>query len=853
MQNNSIAWQKMDSIISLNKVNKNYLFYDQIEQIKNRCNNIVENKDGIRHESIIGIVGERGSGKSSLLHTVRENLQEFYVLDVLDPNVFDDSMSVLELFIGQIHKCVLDLCNDRSIKSYEEFYDNKCSCSNSSICNMGGMNESVIINLHQQLKEIIKLLSDYQGGKTNFYQNYTYGDLLENIVQRVKMPELIKNLVNDFLSALSCVNHRQYKGLVLCIDDVDLVSNDKVYSLLEDIRKYLAGNIIVITAYRSMQLFDAVLNEKLKENDLLLKMNSLSKNDVREQTARYLEKLIPVHNRVQLFDAEGLLQKPYYKIFCNIMEYNPENENEILKQINQIFIDKELPFDESGEMPIKQWLFAALNLRIRLKLEPIDKWENTVYNLPVNLRGLLQLIQLIVCRMNKLKLLRLGEDTNINERYEISNTILNNLKLYREYFYQGLKEILPVEFSNIIDLWQNSEYRAKNYLICDILIKKIQETDVSVLSNVPRYNLYQISNIAIGDVYNVIEIFKTVIGVYDVYRFFAYALKVLYSIELLSSYLLASNEYYKKQLGKSNDYNLQIYLTLINAKIVSNHFKYFTRDLWEGKIIFNGDTRYANDNTNLYKKLIYSTVALESDARYSAPIYNYENGQLIGSTKLQSQAFATLKYKKLYEYDIVENYSDLKKDTQYPIDPFAFLGQKWYVQNTFMTNEYVFYSMFDLDAIMKFDYGRGYRKEPLESFKVLLYKADFIITGEILGQEKYKKYEINLQKNMSDSILYIEEEKEKRKAIFTNELGEIIGISEIMLTKGSVDKLSKFKVISLCNKMISELPLETEEINEMELIINRLNEKGAMVRKGERYSINLILEKYKYTFDEDLL
>ena len=321
----------------------------------------------------------------------------------------------------------------------------------------------------------------------------------------------------------------------------------------------------------------------------------------------------------------------------------------------------------------------------------------------------------------------------------------------------------------------------------------------------------------------------------------------------MSSYLLASNEYYKKQLGKSNDYNLQIYLTLINAKIVSNHFKYFTRDLWEGKIIFNGDTRYANDNTNLYKKLIYSTVALESDARYSAPIYNYENGQLIGSTKLQSQAFATLKYKKLYEYDIVENYSDLKKDTQYPIDPFAFLGQKWYVQNTFMTNEYVFYSMFDLDAIMKFDYGRGYRKEPLESFKVLLYKADFIITGEILGQEKYKKYEINLQKNMSDSILYIEEEKEKRKAIFTNELGEIIGISEIMLTKGSVDKLSKFKVISLCNKMISELPLETEEINEMELIINRLNEKGAMVRKGERYSINLILEKYKYTFDEDLL
>ena len=43
-----------------------------------------------------------------------------------------------------------------------------------------------------------------------------------------------------------------------------LADNVKIYSLLEDIRKYLAGNIIVITAFRSSQLFDAVLSEKLK-------------------------------------------------------------------------------------------------------------------------------------------------------------------------------------------------------------------------------------------------------------------------------------------------------------------------------------------------------------------------------------------------------------------------------------------------------------------------------------------------------------------------------------------------------------------------------------------------------------
>ena len=37
-----IDWKKMDAILSVEEADKNYLFNDQIEQIKARCRDIIE-------------------------------------------------------------------------------------------------------------------------------------------------------------------------------------------------------------------------------------------------------------------------------------------------------------------------------------------------------------------------------------------------------------------------------------------------------------------------------------------------------------------------------------------------------------------------------------------------------------------------------------------------------------------------------------------------------------------------------------------------------------------------------------------------------------------------------------------
>ena len=103
-----IDWQKANSIISVKNADKNYLFSEQFKKIEFLCNEIIQNrKTDFITESIIGIVGERGSGKSSLLKTVKDNLKNFYVLDTLDPSAFDDSMSILELFISSLYKVIV--------------------------------------------------------------------------------------------------------------------------------------------------------------------------------------------------------------------------------------------------------------------------------------------------------------------------------------------------------------------------------------------------------------------------------------------------------------------------------------------------------------------------------------------------------------------------------------------------------------------------------------------------------------------------------------------------------------------------------------------------------------------------
>lgn len=826
-----INWQKMNSVITVKDAKSDYLFSEQLGKIKSRCREIIEN-DSLKHETIIGIEGGRGSGKSSFLSTVHSGLADFYVMDIIDPSVFEDSMSIVELFVSRIYKYIIENENDDFESTYQ--------------------------SLLTQLKEITKVLADFKAGNENFYRDNSYSEVLSSIKSRIDLHEILNKLITDFLSYVNAtqkLSEKKYKGVVLCIDDVDLVSNVSIYKLLEDVRKYLTGNVIVIASYYSRQLFDAVLQQKLRENEKLIEKNSINIDQLRDQVARYLEKLIPVNNRISLFDSESILNKNYVSILSAIIQdeemYSEKNKIEIL---NEYFSKRTLPYISKGNQSIRYWVYEALNRRLRIKLLPVDKRENTGYNLPPNLRGLLQLIMLISESMQEVKFFE--NEQNDNDYESLSKKVLNNLEIYESYFYSNLIEILPKQLSNIIDLWEKSEYDAKNYLICNELLHQIKKMDSDSASYLPKYNSYLPYNISIGDVYDVLETYKNLAGIDEKERFFIYSLKVLYSIELLKNYLNASIFEYK-YFGYRNEY-LESYLNIINAKIIPDRFSYFSANpdvlkklKYDGKVVnieFENsvDDKYSGLK-NLYKKLYYSSVASGSDFRRSILDNNSRNGD---------GTYEALKYQKLYNFEISEDFEEFINSTNYPVDPFAFVGQDWYVRDTFFKNFYVFYSIFDIDAFVRFNYGRG-DSDIAIALSYLIRKIYCILTGkDKLNAIRLKQREIELKNGISSPVFYKESLIEERKCAYSPEnFDEITGIELLgnnanINIKEEVYRLkNKYQYQRLLNDIMKLPNLDAKIVKRLKEVEEHFATKRSQVSNAEKDYFVEIIEKLDFDFN----
>ena len=834
-----INWQKMNSIITVKDAKEDYLFSEQLKKIKSRCNEITENGN-LKHETILGIEGERGSGKSSFLSTVRSELTDFYVMDIIDPSVFEDSMSIIELFISHIFKYVTESENENFESAYQK--------------------------LLNQLGDVTKVLADFKAGKENFYRDNSYVEVLSSIKTRVNLRKHIDDLVAGFLSYVNATSKsgKNYKAIVLCIDDTDLISNTKIFNLLEEVRKYLTGNVIVIAAYYSRQLFDAVLQQKLHENTKLLEVGAITEDQVRDQVARYLEKLIPVNNRISLFDAENILNKNYVPVLSGIIE-GGENYTEGIKAgiLKSYFKEKSLLIDDADIMTTKEWIYEALNRRLRLKLSPVDELEETAYNLPLNLRGLLQLIMLITENMQEVQPFK--EESDNNDYVNLSEKIITNLEIYESYLYSNLIEVLPNHLSKIIDLWRKSEYNSKNYLICDELSNLIEKKDIESSYSMPKYTAYLTYNIALGDVYDVLEIYKSAAGIDEKERYFVFALKVLYSIELLKHYLKACINSLEESC-ESNE-SLEIYLSLINAKMMPVSFSYFSANLdvlkevgFNGKAVSNkelednSETSKYIDLKDLYSKILYSSVAAKSDFRNAIPTYSqyYELRRQMVMVRRRTKTYEAYKYYRLYNYEISEDLEDFVDTTKYPVDPLAFLGQRWYIENSFFKNYYVFYSMFDIDALVRFNYGRG-DSDIKNALSSLIRKIYCILTGKNkFNAIRLKQREIELRMEMSAPIFYSEELLGERKCAYSFiNSDEIKGIEFLRKdVKAEINKLtSKYQFQKLLKDLMNFPTINRQDREDLNSINERWSSPRKQVLKSDKETIVNLIEKLNFDFD----
>lgn len=750
---NKINWSKLDSAVCIQNTDDNYIFNNQLQKICKLSKEFINSQN--KTESIIGIIGDRGSGKSSLLRTVENKLKDdYFSLGVLDPSTFDESMSIIELFIN----CIFQYLIKKNLEDQPS-----------------GLKE----NLLAKLKKITKILADYNAGTQSFYRDYAYTEILYNLETRVNMTKLINELVKNFIDYVNYTDNSKHSKIAIYIDDVDIVSNSKVYKLLEDIRKYLAGNMLVVIAYRNEQLFESVLHEKIIENKVLLDNKLLTVEQLKEQVSRYIEKLIPVHNRVEVMNTENLLEVRLDRLLYDLAEEKGK-------------ID--IP---DGSLHIKDWIYKNLERKLRLKLVAVDNSENTVYNLPTNLRGILQLVRLII---EDLRVLDFNVQSSHVSLALYTDDLLYNLNTYMKYFVNNLSGSLPTKIYNIIATWQSRDYKAKNYYTCSAVIDLMSSYPIrskfqDEYRSVSKLTSYQIYNVTLGDVHRVLDLYKNGDSSLEGH-YFVYAMKVLYSAELLTQYLSALKSKFKSNNVSEYEQYLSNYLVLINARIIFEGFTYINDGEKAMVIKYTGDNvNLKKEHTNpLYKYLMYTNIAFAGDIRRAIDTQKFVNSPFY--------------YRPIVNYDLFPNNSALIIDTKYPIDPFSFVGQKWYIEETINTcidnisyNKYVFYSMFDIDIFMRLNYGRTDANPP-KTLERILRKINLVVS-----RRNYKRnyFEHDLLDNISNGIFnnYVDNDFSGAD-IFSAEI--LSDLDKLNFALNATDKdfkeLKKPQAIEILNKLL---------------------------------------------------
>lgn len=629
----SINWEKYKKVIKKEFSEKeeteglkNYLFSSQLDKV-NLILEGIETIGGI-HSRNIAITGDRGTGKTSFIETLKLGLEKknYYVFDIVSPTVLSSHLNILEIVISSIYKKI------DSFKGSHDIPDRS--------------------KLMQRLKKVMSAISVEKKQSDYFKQSKPEIEMLIDLSHRTFLDEEIKELFCYFKKLLnnsqdSC--EEEIKDLVLIVDDLDLVENDLVYGLLRDIQHYLDSQLIIIFAYKEGQLEQSMFEYLAKDNDSLLKYEVINSNAIFGQIERFLTKLVPLSNRIPLFKQDELLNKTIGEFLSSLDPSYGVGEN-FEFTTNDVIANK-------NHLTIREWFYESIFYRTNLKIEPIDVREEASRLMPKTLREMVQFCE----ELDSMKVIPL--ETSRKEKIQALKSNLVYLKRYIDYKNTGQFDIAHIDF---LSRWELSNSYQANYLTYHFLLSyyktNLHTRDGQLTTDYPFDRAgFEAHNLTLGDVYAIMEEIKSSNFATGEIIYFIYTLKILYSIRLstllFKTMLLQfeskmfdrlknmSLEYYQGE-KMIEDYqtevekvlikhpNFQSYLELINTQFMPSEFKYYRGNNpfiieWKGlkdkqvlnrlfkelflnsEVSFNGDIRkqIASDTAYRYRSL-YSYLPL---------------------------------------------------------------------------------------------------------------------------------------------------------------------------------------------------------------------------------------------------
>lgn len=298
---------------------------------------------------VIALIGHRGSGKTSVMRSytkaLREveasyrNGQKYFVFEYIDASMLDAQEDIFDIILAKMLRDI-DEVMSREVQGRTDV-----------------MNQSLYQNILQKFNHVFEAHQDIKRQAVEFeHQGYSSLSVLRKFQDSVELTKSFQELVEEYLQLMSknpkgfsYMNEKQY--LVISVDDLDM-NVDNGFKSLEQLYRYIAvPNVILFVTIKFEQI--EYLAEK-KGYRLFPNINREIEGEKTEYVEKYamdyLEKLIPVQNRVYMPDLSNrfLSYRTKWKISYGEVEKISDLKTSLYRKIYE---NTGMCFNICGEKP----------------------------------------------------------------------------------------------------------------------------------------------------------------------------------------------------------------------------------------------------------------------------------------------------------------------------------------------------------------------------------------------------------------------------------------------------------------------------------------------------------------------
>ncbi|WP_302170899.1 P-loop NTPase fold protein, partial [uncultured Streptococcus sp.] len=366
-----INWEKFKKpivieTVTLNEDSENYLFKNQLDSVKEMLNHFDKEKDS-KGEVIsrnISIAGERGSGKTSFLKSLKNILsKEYHVFDIIGPELLSSNLGITTIFLSMLNTLLEERSKDID----------------------SNLNKFSIVK--KQMKQATAAISVEKQQDDYFKNGNAESEILRALTDRVKLDEVMAKLLEE-IKKLIKGEEKEKKDFVLIIDDLDLVKNSQVSQLLTEIQRYLDKKLIIIFAYRERQLENSLFENRFNDNKNLIGQKIIESDEIYSQIEQFLIKLVPYSNRIKLFNQDDVLNLEIDEVLNSLG--TSEKKKYVLDNNLHIILHDKSSSDSKTGLTVEKWFYDYIHRHTDLYIKPVDTREDTHQFLPRSLRELIQ-------------------------------------------------------------------------------------------------------------------------------------------------------------------------------------------------------------------------------------------------------------------------------------------------------------------------------------------------------------------------------------------------------------------------------------------------------------------------------